>query len=119
MAEAVLDLEDAITQWAADTEEDDGGQQWARTILRGMIRQLVRPAQQGMTEPEQTLGRVLGPLLDLRKELRAQGTYDLADQLRESLAAGGIQVRDDAQGSRWQLLALASEQPADSGPPTL
>lgn len=119
MAEAVLDLEEAINRWAADTEEDEGGQQWARTILRGMIRRLALPAQQGMAEPERTLGRVLGPLLDLRRELRTRGAYDLADQLRESLAAGGVQVRDDAGRSRWQLLPPASERPAGSGPPVL
>ncbi|MDF9816197.1 hypothetical protein [Streptomyces sp. SPB162] len=104
MVAAVLQLEAEISSWSGDTEEDEGGQEWARTVLRGMIRRFAMPAQQGMVEPELTLGRVIDPLLDLRGALRAQGAYDLADRLRASLAAGGVRIRDDARGSRWQLL---------------
>lgn len=117
MVAAILQLEAEISSWSGDTEEDEGGQEWARTILRGMIRQLVAPAQQGMAEPERTLGRVLDPLLDLRGALRAQGAYDLADRLRTSLAAGGVRIRDDARSSRWQLLpgdhtaAIGADEP--------
>lgn len=102
MAEAILDLEAVITRWAADMEEDQGGA-WARTVLRGMIRQLARPAQQGLDEPEKTLGRIVDPLLRLRRRLRTQGAYDLADTLREVLAAGDIEIRDAPGGSSWQL----------------
>ncbi|MCZ4123797.1 hypothetical protein [Streptomyces sp. H39-S7] len=114
MVAAVLGLEAEISSWAGDTEEDEGGQQWARTVLRGMIRKFVAPAQQGMLEPEHTLTRVLDPLLDLRAALRAQGAYDLADRLRTSLAAGGVRIRDGARSSRWQLLPSEHAEAIDS-----
>lgn len=102
MTEVILELEAAVTAWGADMEEDQGGQ-WARTVLRGMIRQLTEPAQRGMREPGHSLGRVLGPLLDYRRHLRTQGAYGPADELREILSLGGIEVRDTAEGSLWRL----------------
>lgn len=102
MVAAILDLEAVIAAWGADMEEDQGGE-WARTVLRGMIRQCVRPAQRGMDEPAATLGRVVPPLLDLRERLRTRGAYDVADRVRDSLAAGGVSVHDTPGGSEWQL----------------
>ncbi|WP_405618350.1 hypothetical protein [Streptomyces sp. NBC_01508] len=114
MVGAVLDLEAVIAAWGADTEEDQGGE-WARTVLRGMIRQCVRPAQRGLDEPEATLGRIVGPLLDLRRRLRARGTYGAADELRAALTAGGVRIRDTSDGSEWSFTAAAGDEPADSG----
>ncbi|MFJ4921662.1 hypothetical protein [Streptomyces sp. NPDC088725] len=114
MVEAILGLEAVIAAWAADMEEDQGGE-WARTVLRGMIRQMAQPAQRGMVEPEHTLGRVLDPLLGLRRRLRAQGAYELADQLREVLAAGGVRIRDASEGSVWQLSEGGALIPPASG----
>ncbi|MDJ0346089.1 hypothetical protein QMK19_31470 [Streptomyces sp. H10-C2] len=111
MVDAILDLEAVITEWAADMEEDQGGE-WARTVLRGMIRQLTLPAQQGMLEPGRTLGCILDPLLDLRKRLRTRGDFHLADHLRAALAAGGIEIRDSSERTSWRLTAN------DSAPPT-
>ncbi|MBT2487194.1 hypothetical protein J7E96_01285 [Streptomyces sp. ISL-96] len=116
MVEAILELEAVIAAWSADMEEDQGGE-WARTVLRGMIRQLTQPAQQGMLEPEHTLGRILDPLLSMRRHLRSEGAYELADQLREILAAGGVEIRDTAEASLWQLLQGDAAVPPGSGRP--
>ncbi|MFJ4963775.1 hypothetical protein ACIP6P_15225 [Streptomyces sp. NPDC088729] len=101
MAEAMVELETVIAAWSADMEEDQGGE-WARTVLHGMIHLLARQARRGMAEPEHTLARILGPLLDLRSRLRAGGDWDLADELRDALAAGGIRLHDTRDGTEWR-----------------
>ncbi|MGR8007600.1 hypothetical protein [Streptomyces hypolithicus] len=117
MVEAILGLEAVIAAWGADMEEDQGGE-WARTVLRGMIRQLAGPTQQGLTEPQHTLGRIVDPLLDLRRQLRTQGAYDLADHLRDALAAGGVRIRDTAERTVWQLTESGGTSSEGTGPGT-
>ncbi|MEV6958088.1 hypothetical protein AB0M97_02555 [Streptomyces sp. NPDC051207] len=101
MAEVIVELETVIAAWSADMEEDQGGE-WARTVLHGMIRLLARQAGRGMAEPEYTLARILGPLLDLRRRLRASDAWDLADGLRDALAAGGVRLHDTPEGTEWR-----------------
>lgn len=113
MVAAVLDLEAVIAAWGADMEEDQGGE-WARTVLRGMIRQCAPPAQRGMDEPEATLERIVRPLLDLRGELRSRGAYEVADRLRDALAAGGVHVHDAPSGSEWRRRTEEEVAPAPS-----
>ncbi|MFI1226494.1 MULTISPECIES: hypothetical protein [unclassified Streptomyces] len=109
MADVAVGLESVIAAWSADMEEDQGGE-WARTVLHGMIRRLARAAGRGLSEPEHTLGRILVPLLDLRMRLRAEGAYDLADAVREAVAAGGVRLRDAAEGSQWRWEEEADDQ---------
>ena len=40
-------------------------------------------------------------LVDLRQQLRKSKNFDLADQVREHLAALGVVIEDSAQGSTW------------------
>ncbi|NEB54620.1 hypothetical protein G3I48_20425 [Streptomyces griseus] len=101
MAEVAVELESVIAAWSADMEEDQGGE-WARTVLHGMIRRLAQAAGRGLREPEHTLGRILVPLLGLRRRLRADGAYDLADEVREAVAAGGVRLHDTPEGSEWR-----------------
>lgn len=109
MAETVVELESVIAAWSADMEEDQGGE-WARTVLHGMIRRLAQAAGRGLSEPEHTLGRILVPLLDLRRRLRADCAYDLADEVREAVAAGGVRLRDTAEGSAWRWEETGDQQ---------
>ncbi|MFF2942910.1 hypothetical protein ACFVSQ_24045 [Streptomyces niveus] len=67
-----------------------------------MIRQCVPHAQRGMDEPQATLERIVPPLLDLRGQLRSRSAYDMADHLRDALAAGGVHVHDSPDGSEWR-----------------
>ncbi|PCG86956.1 hypothetical protein CIB93_05280 [Streptomyces sp. WZ.A104] len=113
MAGAVVELESVIAAWSADMEEDQGGE-WARTVLHGMIRRLAQAAGRGLSEPEHTLGRILVPLLGLRTRLRSDGAYDLADEVREALAAGGVQLYDTAEGSAWRWEGKSGDQQTDS-----
>lgn len=113
MVAAVLDLEAVIAAWSADLEEDQGGE-WARTVLRGMIRQCARPAQRGLDEPRATLERIVPPLLGLRGRLRSRSAYDAADDLRDALAAGGVHVHDSPDGSAWRHTPTGKDAPAPS-----
>ena len=101
LAEAVLDLETEITRWAADTEEDDGGVEQARAVLRHLVVRLG-----GMADPrppEERLAHLVGPLVLLRARLRGAGAYDLADAVREALSQGGVAVEDTPDGPRWTV----------------
>jgi len=95
-ARAVLDLETEIVTWAADTEEDAGGVDQARELMRLLIARLGEP---GDTADVHAL---LAPLMALRAELRAQGGYAVADALRAALLKGGVLVQDTPDGPRWE-----------------
>ena len=121
MVTAILDLEAAITDWATDTEEDQGTAQ-SRAVLRGLITALGQrtaelaaraarparlagliPAAGGPCAPSGPLGAVVEPLLTLRAELREQGAWPAADTIRDALTAAGFQLQDTADGTRWTL----------------
>ncbi|MCG5219427.1 CysS/YqeB C-terminal domain-containing protein [Streptosporangium soli] len=101
--QAVLDLEGNITKWAADTEEDEGGVDQAREVLRRLISGLGRLADP--RDPRDRLAPLVEPLLTVRSHLREQGRYGAADALREALLAGGVVVEDTPHGPRWTLAA--------------
>ncbi|WP_214317194.1 hypothetical protein [Nonomuraea sediminis] len=94
-ARAVLDLEAALVAWAADTEEDAGGVDEARQLLRLLIGEL------GELASAKRVRVLVEPLLTLRDRLRRDGAYDLADALRTAMLAGGITVEDTPDGTRW------------------
>ncbi|WP_188186692.1 CysS/YqeB C-terminal domain-containing protein [Nonomuraea sp. SYSU D8015] len=94
-AQIVLDLEAEIVKWAADTEEDAGGVDQARELMRLLIARLGELASTG------GLRSLVEPLLALRAELREEGRYDVADALRAAMHAGGVVVEDTPDGPRW------------------
>ncbi|MFI6925663.1 hypothetical protein ACIBIZ_37370 [Nonomuraea spiralis] len=96
-AQLVLDLEAEIVKWAADTEEDSGGVDQARELMRLLIARLGEAAATAPLRP------LVGPLLDLRAELRGSGRYETADALRAAMARGGVLVEDTPDGPRWSL----------------
>ena len=102
MIRAILDLEYAISDWAADTDEDQGTGQ-ARALLRSLIGRLGGMVTAGLRDPADHLRPAVGRLLDLRATLRSAGRYDEADDIRAALAAGGIRIGDGADGTRWTM----------------
>ncbi|MFI7699897.1 hypothetical protein [Nonomuraea sp. NPDC049480] len=94
-AQAVLDLEAEMVKWAADTEEDAGGVEQARELMRLLIARLGELASTG------GLRSLVEPLLALRAELREEGRYDVADALRAAMHAGGVVIEDTPDGARW------------------
>jgi hypothetical protein len=98
----ILDLEYAVHEWAADTDEDQGTEQ-ARTVLRGMIGRLEEVITDGLADQRARLEPAVEPLLELRSTLRAQGRYGDADAIRAAMAAIGVQIADAAEGTQWTL----------------
>jgi hypothetical protein len=101
MVTAILDLEATISDWAADTEEDQGTGQ-SRAVLRGLIGRLGEAAA-AASGSGQRLAAAAGPLLRLRSDLRGQGLYLAADTIRDALTTAGLVIQDTADGTRWTL----------------
>jgi hypothetical protein len=101
MVGVILDLETAIRQWEADTDEDQGTEQ-ARALLRSLVGRLGRAAQDGLVDPRDRLRPAVEPLLALRTALRGEGNFAAADAIREALAAAGLDLSDTPEGTRWQ-----------------
>jgi hypothetical protein len=101
MVGVVLDLETAISQWEADTDEDQGTEQ-ARALLRSLIGRLGRAVRDGLADPRDRLAPAVEPLVALRATLRGAGDYAAADAIRDALAAAGFDVSDTPEGTRWQ-----------------
>ncbi|MEV4570081.1 hypothetical protein AB0K12_40560 [Nonomuraea sp. NPDC049419] len=101
-AGAVLDLEAEMVKWAADTEEDSGGVEQARELVRLLIARLGELAAASGRRSD-GLSALVEPLLELRASLRESGRYDVADALRAALVQGGVAVEDTPEGSRWSL----------------
>ena len=101
---AVLELDDTIAAWSADTFQSDEMDR-ARATLRAMIVRLAEAAQAGLREPRQVLGPIVEATLTLRAKVRAEGRYDLSDLVRDELAAAGVEVRDTPAGVEWELRA--------------
>jgi cysteinyl-tRNA synthetase len=103
MVTAVLDLESAIRDWSADTEEDEGTD-LARDVLRGLITQLGEAATAGLRSPDDVARPIVEPMLALRDELRDQASYDTADRIRDVLTAAGVEVHDTEAGTTWTVV---------------
>jgi cyanophycinase-like exopeptidase len=118
MVGAILDLEAAIHDWAADTEEDQGTGR-ARAVLRVLITRLGDIARDGLRDPGDGLRPAVGPLLELRSSLRAQGRYRDADVIRDALTAAGLAVHDTPEGTRWRPPARTGRVSACGTPPSM
>jgi hypothetical protein len=102
MVAAILDLDTAIHDWSADTEEDQGTEQ-SRAVLRSLITRLGGVAQQGLGDPRERLAPAVERLITLRGELRDGGSYQTADAIRDALAAAGLRLRDSPGDTGWDL----------------
>jgi hypothetical protein len=101
MSQAVLDLDDALADWASDTDIDEA--EHARTVLRSLVVRLGETAQRPPAA-------AVDALLALRERLREDRAYRRADAVRHALALAGIEVQDTPDGPRWH--------PAPATPPS-
>jgi hypothetical protein len=108
---AVLELEQAIVDWSADTEETDSAE-GPRAVLRRMVTRLAELAVVGVRDPREIIAPFVDTLLELREQARDQGNWPLADSLRDRLTTNGIEVRDTPTGPVWLLPVTSSSHSA-------
>ena len=97
-----LELDDLLLDWSRDTLQSDQLDR-ARAGLRAMIVRLGEAAEVGVRDPRVVFAPFVEALLDARRQARADGRYDESDVLRDRLLAAGVEVRDTATGTEWQL----------------
>jgi cyanophycinase-like exopeptidase len=102
MVAAILDLDQAIVAWSADTLQSDDLDR-AHSILRSLVVRLGEAAGVGLRDPAETLAPIVEPLVGLRASLRDDGRYDLADAVRAALAAADVELRDQPDATVWHL----------------
>ena len=99
---AILDLEQALADWSADTGPSDERPR-ARAALRSMVLHLGGLSAPGTRNPGETVGPFVECLLELRHRARTAHDYAGSDWIRDRLAAAGVEVRDTPDGAAWQL----------------
>lgn len=99
---STLDLEQAITDWTADTNASDDADH-ARGLLRGMILRLGDLALHGLADPADTVRPFVEALLAMRADARVRKDFAASDRIRDVLAGAGVEVRDTAEGPQWTL----------------
>jgi hypothetical protein len=101
-AEAILSLDRTILEWSADTLQSDEPDR-ARAVLHSLVHRLGAAASVGLRDPKDLLSPLVDRLIALRAALRDARAWQLADQLRDQLAAAGIELRDTPEGTTWVL----------------
>jgi cyanophycinase-like exopeptidase len=101
-AQCVLDLEQTLHDWAADTLQSDDVDH-GRAALRSMVTRLAALAETGAADPRSVVGGFVEALLALRRSAREAKRFDDADAVRDALVGLGVEVRDTASGTEWEL----------------
>lgn len=99
---AILDLEQTLLDWAADTLTSDEGDH-ARGVLRAMVVRLGELAIGGAADPREVLGPYVETLIEVRRRAREARDYPTSDWVRDRLVAAGVEVRDTPEGTIWEL----------------
>ncbi len=99
---AVLELEQVLVDWAADTNISDESER-ARGILRRMVLRLGELAATGARDPRAVLAPFVEALLQLRAQARAAKDFATSDRIRDQLTDAGVEVRDTPDGALWEL----------------
>jgi len=99
---AILDLEQSLLDWAADTLTSDEGDH-ARRQLRRMVVRLGELAGVGAADPRERVGPFVASLLELRGRARESRDWATSDWIRDRLTEVGVEVRDTPDGAEWDL----------------
>lgn len=99
---ALLAIDTQMHEWAADTFDSDERDR-ARELLRRNLVRLGELARDGAADPREKVAPVIDRVLALRAEMRTAGEYALADKLRDAVVDAGIEVRDTADGTAWDV----------------
>ena len=98
---ALLAIDTQIHDWSADTFDSDEADR-ARATVRRLVVRLGELARDGSIDPRVHLAPVVDRVLEMRRQMREEGHYDIADRLRGVLTDAGIEVRDSRDGSSWE-----------------
>lgn len=101
---AILELENALVAWSADTLQSDEPDR-VRATVRSMIVRLGELAMAGMQDPAAAIAPLVDVLLEQRAAARGAKNWARSDEIRDQLAAAGVEVRDTAGGQEWVLRA--------------
>jgi cyanophycinase-like exopeptidase len=100
---AILDLEQLIADWSADTNVSDEAEQ-ARAVLRSMVVRLGGLAEAGARDPRELLEPCVSLLLEIRARAREERDWATSDRIRDRLADSSIEVRDTPSGPDWTVI---------------
>lgn len=100
--EAVLELEQAVHDWSADTLQGEATST-ARRVLRSMLVRLGDLARVGARDPREVVGPFVEVLLEVRRAARESKDFATSDRVRDGLTAAGVEVRDASGGTQWLL----------------
>jgi len=100
--EAMLAIDQQMNDWAADTLQSDEPDQ-ARALLRRQMVRLGELAQLGARDPREPVTPLVERVLALRRDMRSEGQYAIADRLRNALVEAGIGVHDTPDGTTWDI----------------
>jgi hypothetical protein len=107
MVAAILAIDHAIVAWSADTLQSDDVDR-AHSMLRSLVVRLGDAAATGLRDPGEALAPIVEPLVGLRASLRDDGRYELADAVRDALAAAHVELRDQPGSTIWRLRGTSS-----------
>jgi cyanophycinase-like exopeptidase len=100
---AVLEVEQTICDWSGDNAATDEPDR-ARSVLRSMIVRLGELAVGGSRDPREVVGPIVEIVMSQRAQARTDKQWARSDELRDALAAVGVEVRDDRDGATWHLM---------------
>jgi hypothetical protein len=107
-AASLLNIEAALEEWKGDTSTTDERDR-ARQRLHQLIVSLADVAAVGTRDPKEVLAPVVAVALEARRSARARKDFAQSDQIRDDLAAAGIDVRDTPDGMTWVLNPSAAQ----------
>ncbi len=102
MVRAILDLEQDLWSWRADTLQSDEMDR-GRASLRSMISELGRLTEVGTRDPAELIGPYVDLAIAIRDAARGERRFADADEVRERLSALGVEIHDSPDGSTWEL----------------
>jgi hypothetical protein len=99
---SILALESTLVDWSRDTGLNDQIDQ-ARSILQALIVRLGELSDRGARDPRELVAPFVEALLELRRRARDTRDWSTADLVRDRLIEAGVEVRDTAEGTEWEM----------------
>ncbi|MDP8936366.1 MAG: hypothetical protein M3O23_01275 [Actinomycetota bacterium] len=99
---AALELEALVVEWSRDTLQSDEADR-GRAALRAMLVRLGEAAEEGLRDPRHAVEPFVEALLESRRQARDDRRWADADAVRDRLVEAGVEVRDTAEGTSWDL----------------